>query len=147
MSVPRVFAISIILLLPFSILFGQKNKNKQPPPEGTPVLWREPADIASRDLFLGPGGESMKPDLTKVTFLRDVTKSYSTKYRVRDGVGNEWVVKVGREAQSETAANRLVWAAGYFTDVTYLAARVEIQGKGTFENARFEARPKNIKAT
>jgi hypothetical protein len=38
-----------------------------------------------------------------------------------------------------------VWAAGYFTDVTYLVPKVEIQGKGTFENARFEARPKNIK--
>lgn len=138
-------AFTLLLLLPTSNVYSQKKNDKLPLPEGIPVLWREPTDIASRDLFLGPGGESMKPDLTKVAFLRDVTKSYSTKYRVRDGAGNEWVVKIGREAQSETAASRLVWAAGYFTDITYLTPRVEIQGQGTFENVRFEARPKSIK--
>ena len=139
-----MLVITLLLLSLTSILLAQK-KDKEPLPQGTPVLWREPTDISSRNLFLGPGGEAMKPDLTKVTFLRDMTKSYSTKYRVLDGAGNEWVVKIGREAQSETAASRLVWAAGYFTDVTYLVPKVEIQGKGTFENARFEARPKNIK--
>lgn len=87
----------------------------------------------------------MKPDLSKVTFLRDETKSFSKKYRVRDGAGNEWVVKIGQEAQSETAATRLVWAAGYFVDVTYLVPHVVIEGKGAFDNVRFEARGHGIK--
>jgi hypothetical protein len=144
------FGLVLSVLLMASILLAQKAKPKKKDPKPVPedakaVLWREPTDIASRDLFLGEGGEAMKPDLTEVTFVSDETRSYSTKYRVRDGAGKEWVVKLGKEAQPETAAVRLVWAAGYFADITYLVPSVEIKGKGTFENARFEARPKGIK--
>jgi len=115
------------------------------PSDAKPVLWRAPSDIASRDLYWGQGGEAMKPDLSKVTFVADETSSYSRKYRVRDGAGTEWIVKLGPEAQSETAAVRLVWAAGFFSDVTYLVPHVDIEGKGSFENARFEARIKGEK--
>jgi len=86
---------------------------------GTPVLWREPTDIASRDLFLGPGGDAMKPDLSHVTFVKEEKTGHSTKYVVKDAQGMEWRVKFSNEAQSETAASRLVWAAGYLTDVDY----------------------------
>ena len=126
----------------------QKKGPKSPKPipsDAKAVLWREPSDIASRDLFWGQGGEAMKPDLSKVTFVADETSSYSKKYRVRDGAGTEWIVKVGPEAQSETAAVRFVWAAGYFADTTYLVPHVDIDGKGSFENARFEARIKGEK--
>src|SRR2546428_611955 len=139
--------IGLALLLSASIQ-GQQTKKSHPKPipnDAKPVLWREPTDIASRDLFLGPGGEAMKPDLSKVAFIADETRSYSKKYRVRDGAGNEWVVKLGPEAQSETAATRLIWAAGYFADITYLVPHVDIEGKGSFDNARFEARPKGQK--
>ncbi len=30
--------------------------------EGPPVLWRDPVDIASRNLFYGPGGKSHEPE-------------------------------------------------------------------------------------
>ncbi|HZH30583.1 MAG TPA: hypothetical protein VEY11_07445 [Pyrinomonadaceae bacterium] len=123
---------------------GVKSDKNKTEPTGTPVLWREPGDIAALDLLLGPGGEASKPDLSSVTFLEVVTGGYSTKYRVRDGAGREWVVKVGKEAQPETAATRLMWAVGYNADITYLVPRVEIKGQGTFENARFEARPAGI---
>jgi hypothetical protein len=103
---------------------------------GTPELWRNPGDIATRDLLLGPGGEEMKPDLRKLTFIKDETGGYSTKYRVRDASGRVWVAKVGKEAQSEAAAVRLLWAIGYATEI--------IEGKGTFENVRLEARPEHI---
>ncbi len=140
-------AVSLVLLLTVPVLRGQKQKEKKTKaiPEGTPVLWKEPADLASRDLFLGPGGDAMKPDLTKVTFIRDETHGYSKRYRVRDGSGREWVVKIGKEAQPDTAASRLIWAVGYFTNVDYLAPSVEIQGKGTFKNAEFKARSKEVK--
>src|SRR5947209_9747448 len=144
---PALILIGMAVLLT-GTMQGQKSKKSHPKPipnDAKPVLWREPTDIASRDLFLGPGGEAMKPDLSKVTFIADETRSYSKKYRVRDGAGNEWVVKVGPEAQSETAATRLIWAAGYFADITYLVPHVDIEGKGSFDNARFEARPKGQK--
>jgi len=139
--------IGMALLLSASIQ-GQQSKKSHPKPipnDAKAVLWEEPTDIASRNLFLGSGGEEMKPDLSNVTFISDETRSYSTRYRVRDGSGKEWVVKLGKEAQPETAATRLVWAAGYRTNITYLAPRVDIKGKGTFENVLFKARPKGEK--
>jgi hypothetical protein len=110
-------------------------------------MWRDPVDIASRDLFLGSGGEASKPDLSRVTLIEKVKGGFSEKYRVRDGAGREWVAKVSKEAQSETAAVRLLWAVGYVTELVYLAPSVNIPGagKGTFENVRFEGRPKGIK--
>ena len=136
-----------------------KKEDKEAMPTGTPVLWKDPGDISSRDLFLGPGGEAMKPDLTSVTFIETETGGYSIKYRVRDGAGKIWVVKVGKEAQPETASVRLVWAMGYVTEVSYLVPCVHIQGAPAprykvercegdgLANARFEARPEGVKRT
>src|ERR1051325_40035 len=139
-------AFAILVIFGLSTAHAQSSRReKDDSPSGTPVLWQEPLDIASRDLFLGPGGEAMQPDLRRLTFLEEEKGGYSTKYRVRDGAGREWVVKVGKEAQSETAAVRLLWAVGYYTEINYLAPRVTIPGKGTFENVRFEARPDYVK--
>jgi hypothetical protein len=134
------------------------SKGKDAPPRGTPVLWRAPDDIAARDLFRGPGGEASRPDLSKVTFVKLESGGYSPKFRVKDGAGRVWVAKLGREAQSETAAVRLVWAIGYATEINYLAPCVKISGVPAslpkevercagdgFANVRFEARPENVK--
>lgn len=118
-----------------------QQKKKKEAPQGARVMWRRPADISSRDLFLGPGGAGMRPDLRRITFLKEEKGGYSKKYRVRDASGREWVVKIGKEAQSETSAIRLLWGVGYLTEVNYLVPRVTIPGKGTFNNVRFEARP------
>ncbi len=145
-SIPLIAWLIVLSLVP--VLFAQKDKEKKDKttlPEAPAVLWREPTDLASRDLFLGPGGESMRPDLSHVTFIKQETGGHTTKYRVRDGQGREWVAKLGNEAQSETAASRLVWAAGYYTDITYFVPEVNVEGKGTLKNVRFEARPKEIK--
>jgi hypothetical protein len=112
---------------------------------GTPLLWREPADLESRNLLLGAGGDTMKPDLTRVSFVEQKTGGYSTKYRVTDGAGNEWMAKIGKEAQTDTAANRLLWAIGYEPEIAYLIPHLTIAGKGDFENVRLEARPKAVK--
>lgn len=108
------------------------------------MLWREPVNIQTRNLLLGAGGEAMKPNLRRVTFIEDKPGGYSKKYRVKDAAGNEWVAKLGKEAQPDTAANRLLWAVGYETEIAYLIPRLTIEGKGTFENVRLEARPKSI---
>ncbi|HEV2802470.1 MAG TPA: hypothetical protein VGW12_18510 [Pyrinomonadaceae bacterium] len=127
-----------------------KDKEKKAPeqlPAGTAVMWRDPGDIASRDLLNGSGGAERKPDLSSLTMIEKVKTGFSEKYRVRDAAGNEWVAKVSREAQSETAASRLLWAVGYVTELTYLAPTVNIPGtpKGTYTNVRFEGRPKDVK--
>ena len=130
----------VALLIP-SIETSLAKTKKKPAPTGTPILWRKPNDISSRDLLLGPGGTSMRPDVRRIKFIKEEKGGYSKKYRVRDGSGREWVVKIGKEAQSETSAIRLLWGVGYLTEVNYLVPRVTIPGKGTFTNVRFEARP------
>jgi len=148
-----------ILLAIFSLVFlvaatFPSQAQKQAPKEelkeklvynGPAVLWHAPSDIESRNLLLGAGGETMKPDLSRVTFVEEKKGGWSTKYTVKDGKGNEWVAKLSKEAQPETAANRLVWAAGYETEIVYLVPELEIQGKGTFKNVKLEARPKDVK--
>lgn len=134
-----------ILLLPSVSAIEAKSKKRKEVPKGTAVLWRAPHDIASRDLFLGPGGNAMKPDLREIKFIKEEKGGYSKKFRIQDAAGREWVAKVGKEAQSETAAIRLVWAAGYETEVNYLVPRLTIPGKGTFQNVRLEARPDSEK--
>jgi hypothetical protein len=141
----------ILILLPLllsltSIDIGIANpKKKKEIPNGTPILWQRPTDISSRDLFLGPGGQAMRPDIRRITLIKEEKGGYSKKYRVRDASGREWVAKIGKEAQSETSAVRLLWGLGYVTEVNYLVPRVTIPGKGTFTNVRFEARPENWK--
>jgi hypothetical protein len=142
----RIVLLLFVLLACSPLALAQK-KDKEEMPTGTPVMWREPADIESRNLLLGAGGEAMKPDLSKITFIKDESGGYSTKFRVSDGAGNEWVAKVGKESQSETASNRLLWAVGYETEIVYLAPKLTIEGKGSFENVRLEARPKGTKRT
>ncbi|HEX6190182.1 MAG TPA: hypothetical protein VFZ40_19165 [Pyrinomonadaceae bacterium] len=157
-----VLIISLMIVSSASVFAQKKSakpdkKDKQIPANAKRVLWTDPGNISSRDLFLGPGGAAMKPNLSRVTFVKVETGGFSTKYRVKDGSGRTWVVKVGQEARPETAAVRLAWAAGYATEVNYLVPCVTIVGapkphKKEYEcannghaNVRFEARPENVK--
>lgn len=148
-SMRSTLLLIVVLILSCSTITYSQDKDKDKEkkkelPKGVPVLWREPTDIGSRDLLLGPGGERMKPDLSRITFVKEEKGGYSKKYRIKDGQGRTWVAKLGKEAQSETAAVRLVWAVGYVSEINYLVPSLTIEGKGTFENVRLEARPKEI---
>ena len=135
----------------------KKKKEKKPLPPGKAVLWEEPRDIDSRDLLNGPGGAAMKPDPGGFTFVKEETGGWSKKYRVKDAAGKTWVAKIGKEAQSETAAVRLVWAVGYPTEINYLVPCLRIQGAPApkeeeaceggagYQNVRLEARPEGVK--
>jgi hypothetical protein len=108
------------------------------------VMW-EKVKIADRDLYDGPGGKRMRPDLSKIELIEEEKKGHNKKYRIKDGSGQVWVAKLGREARPETAAVRLLWALGYKTEINYLVPTLTIPGKGTFKNVRLEARPENVK--
>ena len=150
----------MLLLIFSSAAFAQgKRKEKKVVPRGRPVLWRNPGNIRDRDLFLGPGGAQMRPDTSAITFIKEEKGGYSPKFRVRDRAGREWMAKLGKEAQSETAAVRLLWAIGYSTEINYLVPCAHIngapkprkkvdrcEGQG-FSNVRFEARPENVERT
>lgn len=107
------------------------------------VMW-EPVNISSMDLFRGPGSDDMRPDLSKIEFIKEEKGGHNKKFRIKDGSGKVWVAKLGREAKPETAAVRLLHGIGYKTEINYLVPSITIPGKGTFKDVRLEARPDNV---
>jgi hypothetical protein len=124
---------------------------------GPPVLWRDPGDLASRDLRYGPGAAELAPKPPFV-FLEEDKHGESPKLKVRDAKGVVWSVKLGPEAQAETVATRLVWAVGYFAEEAYYFDRVQVEnlprlsrgeeyvkGQRFVYGARFEPRREEVR--
>src|SRR5436853_193294 len=112
------------------------------------VMWSEPSNIESLDLFNRLGGADGAPEPRgKFTFEKRVSTSTSEKIRVKDDKGREWTVKFGPEAKPETAATRIVWAAGYHVDQDYFVKRTHIEGRGGFDvwDVRFERHDEGYK--
>jgi hypothetical protein len=144
----------LILVASFSTqTLAQQKKPKKPVTEiGTPVLWRDPGDIAARDLSYGTGSADLAP-VAPFTFVSEDKIGASPKIKVKDTHGVTWVVKLGVESQAETVATRLVWAMGYFTEEAYYLDRAEVrnlprlsrgqefvEGGSIVRRARFEPR-------
>ncbi|MBZ5726991.1 MAG: hypothetical protein LAP87_18590 [Acidobacteriia bacterium] len=91
------------------------------------VLWRNPTDIQSRNLFYGPGGKEHEPHGT-FTFVKEDLAGTNPKFVVEDRDGVKWKVKLGAEARPETVASRLVWAAGYSASEDYFVPRLPVRG-------------------
>jgi hypothetical protein len=152
MSRPAVFfAVSLLLLHPgFTPVKlaepGPAIVETQPIPaedipEGRPVMWQDPVDLETRDLFYGIGGQQAEPDASaQYKFIERDQSGHSEKIIVEDNRDRRWTVKFGQEAQPETTASRIVWAVGYHTDQDYFVKRAHIEGRGGFEvwDVRFE---------
>jgi len=100
---------------------------KEKPDSGTHSLWRDPGQIASRDLFHGAGGRERAPHKGPYTFVEEDRDGISPKFVVKDSNGVKWKVKLGDEARPETASTRFVWAVGYFTDEDYFVPSMRVQ--------------------
>ena len=106
------------------------------------VLWRDPGAIASLDLLDGEGGAKDAPDPhADYTFIKEDMNGTSPKFYVRDSNRVEWLVKLGVEARPETAATRLVWAMGYFTDEDYFLPQIHVNGLPKLHRKMFGASP------
>ncbi len=92
-----------------------------------PVLWSSPADIRSRNLFFGPGGEKDSPHTT-YTFEKEDMDGTSPKFIVHDENGVKWKVKMGHEVRAETVASRFVWSVGYSTNEDYFLPELQVAG-------------------
>jgi hypothetical protein len=112
-------------------------------------IWRQPSDIKTRNLFYGQGGRAGQPR-APFEFVEEDRGGSNPKFVVKDARGVTWKVKLGEETKPETAATRLLWAVGYFSDVSYYVPRLRvaglklsrgqkyISGDGTINGARFE---------
>ena len=111
--------------------------------EGPAVLWRYPADIAARNLYYGSGGKEDEPTGSFVFQKEDLGGS-SPKFDVVDEQGVKWRVKMGDEARPETAASRLVWAVGYFTNEDYFMPKLQVKDMGSLQRGRSMVEPGGI---
>jgi hypothetical protein len=91
------------------------------------LLWRAPGDIRSRDLYYGIGGRDHAPR-GPFKFLKEDLDGSNPKYTVKDRDGIKWKLKLGIEARSETAASRIIWAAGYYTSEDYYLPKIQVEG-------------------
>jgi hypothetical protein len=153
---------AIFLLLISTGMFAAQKKanksNKDAAANLPELIWRDPGDIASLDLINGIGGAADAPDPNAVyTFVEEDMNGTSPKIRVKDAQGVEWKLKMGAEPQAETAATRLLYAAGYFVDEDYYAPEVKVAGlpklkrgenyvsDGTIRSVRLEKKIKGQK--
>ena len=60
-------------------------------------------------------------------FLEESSGGTSAKFVVVDEHGARWKAKLGEEARSETAATRLLWAAGYIVDEDYYRTAIHVR--------------------
>jgi hypothetical protein len=130
--------LALCLGLPADRIVGQKShltevgreKNTKSTRDG--VLWENPQDIASRNLYYGPGGEKHAPH-PGFTYLKEDLAGTSLKFDVRDSDGVKWRVKLGPEARPETVATRLVWAVGYITTEDYFLPDIHVDEMGALK--------------
>ena len=153
-SIPKLLpqtlslVVALMVLLTFPLIAQEKGSAAN---SGTPVLWRDPGNVATRDLTYGPGAADLAP-APPFTFVEEDKEGVSPKFKVKDARGVNWNVKLGVESQAETAATRLIWAVGYFAEESYYLPEATIEGlpklsRGTefvagnkVRGARFEPR-------
>jgi hypothetical protein len=132
-----------------------EQKNRKNKDRGTPVLWRDPGHLRKKDLYYGPGSKALAP-VPPFRFIKEDKDGKSPKFDVVDARGVKWKVKLGPEAQAETVATRLVWAAGYNAEESYYLPRARVEGLKKLSRgqkfvqgqsvvgARFEPRRENV---
>jgi hypothetical protein len=126
----RIAAISLLIFSSAVAVAQKKEKEKAvKDPNAPEVVWRDPGDVSSLNLLYGSGGVAHAPDPNGTyTFVEEDMNGTSPKIKVKDAQGVEWTAKMGAEPQAETAATRLLWAAGYFTNEDYYAVEIKVEG-------------------
>jgi hypothetical protein len=129
--------IAVVILLLTVPCFAQDSDKSLPglPAENAPILWLNPTDIASRNLFYGPGGQAHEPH-TRFTFIKEDLSGTNPKFDVRDDNGVKWKVKLGPEAKPETVATRLLWAVGYFANEDYFLQELRVESMQPLKRGR-----------
>ena len=128
-----ILAAAVVLCLPASAA-GKKRSNVPVEStgggsaliEGSAVMWSDPGNVASRNLYYGPGGKEHSP-AGRFTFEKEDLDGSNPKFVVRDDQNVKWKVKLGAEARPETVAARLVWAVGYPANEDYFVPELHVR--------------------
>jgi hypothetical protein len=123
------------------------------------VMWHDPGNVSKLNMTYGAGGMADAPNRNgRFIFIKEDMHGTNPKFDVRDERGRKWRVKLGPESRPETAATRLLWAAGYYVDEDYFVPALKIEdlpklrrgerfvsADGTVRGARLELRRKDIR--
>jgi hypothetical protein len=137
----------------------EKHKSGRETPRLRAVIWHPTVDVNQLNLFYGAGGKEDAPSPnSKYKFKKEDMNGTSPKFDVEDDQGIKWRVKLGQEPRAETAATRLLFAAGYFVDEDYYVDELHVEGlpplkrgqsfvtpDGVVHGARLERKMKEIK--
>jgi hypothetical protein len=119
----------VLVALPASFAAQKKDKDQESAASLPNAIWRDPGNVATLNLLYGAGGKAHAPNPKgRFTFVKEDMEATSPKFDVKDAQGIGWRVKLGEEPQSETAATRFLWAAGYFVDEDYYLAEFKVTG-------------------
>jgi hypothetical protein len=118
---------------------GKKNRAKgpltAPTGKGTPMLWDDPGDVATLNLFWGIGSQEEQPK-PPFTFDKEDATGTNPKVKIVDANGVKWNIKFDEEVHAEIAASRIVWACGYLVEESYYVASGKINNVGKLDRAR-----------
>jgi hypothetical protein len=137
----------------------QKHKTGEPTARLKAVIWHPTIDVNQLNLFYGAGGKEDAPAPgARYKFKKEDMNGTSPKFDVEDDQGIKWRVKLGQEPRAETAATRLLFAAGYFVYEDYYVDELHVEGLpplkrgqsfvtegGIVHGARLERRMKEVK--
>src|SRR5438874_12099809 len=118
--------VALFILLAVSAAVAKDQPKAKQPPQTSAVLWSDPVDIASRNLFYGEGGERDQPHGT-MTFLKEAKGGAKPKFDVSDEDGTKGRVKLGVEAGPETVAAHVLGAVGYLVDGGDFVASIYVE--------------------
>ena len=89
------------------------------------------------------GGPERAPG-NRLKFVEEFKGGTSPKFVVKDENGVTWRVKVGPEAKPETAASRLLRAAGYVSDEDYYRQQIHVEGLPSLSRGKSYVSPGGI---
>ena len=125
----RVAVGVLVAAIAAAVLTASQSGNPKPRRASIDELWKDPGNIAAKDLRWGRGGRAAAPKTdVEYEFKASDTTGYSPGYDVVDPAGRKWDVKTGDEGQTEVMASRLLWAVGYHQPVVYFVPEWKMKG-------------------
>jgi hypothetical protein len=140
----RLTLTTVLLGTLLSVQAPAQEKERAANGAGQPILWRDPGEISSKNLFYGVGGEKSMPALP-VKFLSEDSAGISPKFEAEDKAHQKWKAKLALEAQSETVVSRLLWAVGYFANENYYYAQLPVENLAQLKRGQEFETPNGVK--
>ena len=123
-----VCALSISLPLAAKKAGKTGKREKKIETNGPVLIWHDPGNIPSLDLYDGVGGKKHEPAPGPFKFIKEDTNGTAPKFDIEDSKGVKWRAKVRVDAKTDTAVSRLFWAVGYFVTENYYLPQVQVHG-------------------